>query len=461
MVVYKCEECDFSTGNRHNFNRHQNTNKHKKKSAEKSDSEDELHFFDAKICNDRACSMQEYATKSDPCRFKCNKCKKSYSCISNLNRHFKKCDPSRNKRTTFGSVLDQPSGEKKLVRLEQMIQDLQKKIQNDPKKSMDQHNAPNALNASNTVLTCKFCEKKFSTKSNRRKHENRCRIDNNGFNWYDCESDVQEKYSSLVERNMNRMEKEVEYFKKMLFVTGDMASNSVRTLTHVVKNYDKAPPLEKITLEEVRRISNTENKSVKEYENKLIDEVFYHYNHKTLGKFIGDIIIKLYKKCNPADQSLWVTDTSRLTYLIKKTIDNSKPYECKKCSKTNNNECDKSCNKSRDTNTNININTDTGNDDSKWIVDKKGKETIEYLITPVVDKIAKLSKEFRDDNCPDPESEDYNYEELDHTRIMLINTVYNQMMMSIDDKKVHNEVLKYISSYFYLDKSKFGLIDEL
>jgi len=45
------------------------------------------------------------------------------------------------------------------------------------------------------------------------------------------------------------------------------------------------------------------------------------YKRNKLEKYIGDILVSHYKKENKLDQSLWATDTTRCTYLIKSTDD--------------------------------------------------------------------------------------------------------------------------------------------
>lgn len=56
----------------------------------------------------------------------------------------------------------------------------------------------------------------------------------------------------------------------------------------------------------------------------FIDEIISYNDQKILYKYIGDIIIKYYKKDKPEDQSLWNTDVSRLNYIIKEVIASNK-----------------------------------------------------------------------------------------------------------------------------------------
>ena len=63
---------------------------------------------------------------------------------------------------------------------------------------------------------------------------------------------------------------------------------------------------------------------------------------------MGDFIIKVYKKEKPSEQSIWNTDSSRLTYIIKDLINKKS---------------------------------------SKWKIDKKGIKTKKFLIKPLLKHI--------------------------------------------------------------------------
>ncbi|ARF12127.1 hypothetical protein Klosneuvirus_3_262 [Klosneuvirus KNV1] len=59
------------------------------------------------------------------------------------------------------------------------------------------------------------------------------------------------------------------------------------------------------------------------HKNEDIDfaqDLIYYYKKNKLNSYLGDIIIKYYKKEDPKDQSLWSTDSSRLKYIIKELL---------------------------------------------------------------------------------------------------------------------------------------------
>jgi hypothetical protein len=208
---------------------------------------------------------------------------------------------------------------------------------------------------------------------------------------------------SSKEQLLKHYEQELKYMRKIIEKERDGGTH-----THIVNKYENAPPLEKPKLSDVLKLTNFigKVKNKKEGELLIIKQIFSAYNHGTIGQYIGNIIISIYKKKDPELQSMWATDTSRLTYLIKKQQEDK---------------------------------------NSIWIVDKKGVETIKYVIDPIIEKIKTLSKMYLDDNPPNKHNGD---------TIMSIERTYVELINDIDDRKIHQKVLKYITSHFYFDKNK-------
>ena len=61
-----------------------------------------------------------------------------------------------------------------------------------------------------------------------------------------------------------------------------------------------------------------------ELENETaISTIINRSKNKILHKYLGDFLINEYKKENPKDQSMWNSDASRLTYIIKLLMDDN------------------------------------------------------------------------------------------------------------------------------------------
>src|SRR5207249_8087833 len=118
-------------------------------------------------------------------------------------------------------------------------------------------------------------------------------------------------------------------------------------LTYIATNYKTAPALQ--ALDDYSQIQQKYNDS------KFIETLIYNFNHNKLDKYLGDMIIKFYKKEDPSQQSLWNSDTSRLTYIIKELLNNN---------------------------------------NSDWLVDKKGIKTCNYIIDPLLQYIDVIIKKY-------------------------------------------------------------------
>lgn len=455
MHKYYCKWCEYGTNKTSDYKKHRVTKKHIQKYNMCHNGD-----FLAKISSSSSSSSSKVAKMSKNGRFFCDFCDKEYTRFDNLKRHLLRCngnlsDSSDSDFSSSSLPLEKTElsklSKKSLCKKDDMC-DIE---QGGVNKSRCFFSKLSKNGVKKSHFECVYCCKKYTRCYNKERHERVCKKRGKPINFpanidhlnnaetmeIKTELRIEKILSKHANDQNNFIKKELEYYKKMLNMAGGMANKAVRSLTHVVTNYADAPPLEKINTDDIRRIKGSNNDDKEEYEYKLIDEVFYAYNHNNIGKYIGDIIIALYKKDNPNEQSIWNTDTSRLTYLIKKINDDDDDDDD---GDHNNNDGDIA---------EIGLTKDKCKS-SKWIVDKKGVETIEYIIDPIVNKIKILSKVFRDDNCPDPDDPNYDYDEIDHDRVMRINTIYVRLMTDIDDKKIHNQVLKYISSYFYHNKEK-------
>ena len=157
---------------------------------------------------------------------------------------------------------------------------------------------------------------------------------------------------------------------------------------------------------------------VENYKQKLIDWIIYNHNHKILHKYLGDFIIKVYKKEKPSEQSIWNTDSSRLTYIIKDLINNKS---------------------------------------SKWKIDKKGVKTKKFLIKPLLNHI----KTMLDDNQKILLGMVEKSKGLDIQSILDKVKSIIDIKSSIEDNILCDDILRYITPHFYFDKNKIQKIEYL
>ena len=320
--------------------------------------------------------------------YECKVCKYSTKYIGNYNKH---CNT------------------KKHISKSNEI-NLNKKVP--PKSSQNPPKTLPKINDAN--YSCDYCYEKFTRSDNLTRHEKKClkkyiKETEKDTKIKECEKEINHKdellkrdkelYDKEVKRNEDQ-KKEIEYYKNILVAAGNMLQSTVSSLTYANDAYCDAPPLKKVKFKQVKQIKDCSD-------DKLISEIFSAHNNKTLGKYIGDIIVKIYKKEDPTEQSLWNTDTNRLTYLIKKYI-----YD----------------------------------EESKWMIDKRGVDIDKNIINPILDDVRIMAIKYQADSNFD--------EDEDNEKILLINTIFVKLISDIDTKKVHKDILKYISSHFYLKSKK-------
>ena len=254
-------------------------------------------------------------------------------------------------------------------------------------------------------IICEYCHTLFTRISSLTKHKNICASK------HSTEKRLEEQIKLLnmelkhYKDKSESKEEETNYYKKLLQEAGGLVKKSVSALSYVVTNYDNAPAIKTIKLDGLAES--------KEEEKKLVEDIISAYKHKTLSKYLGDIIIKIYKKDNPKDQSIWNTDDSRLTYLIKELIGNET----------------------------------IGSNSSNWVVDKKGVKTQTYIVEPLLSHIKDLLIYYQT-NLVIPDLRQ-NSTEIEF--ILENNKKILDLVNDIDDGAVAKDTLKYISSHLRIN----------
>lgn len=213
------------------------------------------------------------------------------------------------------------------------------------------------------------------------------------------------KELQMVKEREQQYKDDVDYYKKLVEMTGDLAKKSTRSLGYLIKNHQQTPPLARITDQRIKQL---------EYQNRphdLTTIVMTHHHQKTLPEFLGDFILSIYKQDDVTQQSIWSTDTSRLTYVIRDFI-NKKP---------------------------------------KWAVDKKGVKTKSQIIDPLLEHIqSELMKRMDGINV---HREQYgSHEEYFKAVKYYGDTVITARQLT--DGPVSNRILKYIAPKLTLDRDQ-------
>ena len=243
---------------------------------------------------------------------------------------------------------------------------------------------------------CKYCNSTFSRADSLIRHKRICSDKFDEIYKLKQKLSQYEKDVTYQTKETDHYKEEANYYKKMLMEAGGLVKKSVSALTYSIQNFDNAPHIKTIDMHDIKTFENSDK--------EIVENILSSYKHKTLNKYLGEIILKLYKKEDPLDQSIWNTDDNRLTYLIKKLLSNKS---------------------------------------SNWIIDKKGIKTSEYLIDPLLEHIKELIISYHKKIViPDISKNSIELE------IMLENSKkIREIINDIDDGIVAKDVLKYISSH--------------
>lgn len=267
--------------------------------------------------------------------------------------------------------------------------------------------APDRM-SKNEKFKCKFCNKEFKFHQNMYRHQK-----------YRCKTNKLENDNSLKEEN-KELKKQNNKLLNLATSNADVAKKSMSVMNYALKNYNDAPPIGLLEDDQFNKMSEllTHDEKGKKKTDKSTEEILiFHHRHDTLNKVLGDLIVKIYKKENPDKQSVWSSDISRLTFIVKDIVGKTK--------------------------------------NSKWITDKKGLHFTQVIINPLLDKIKTLLMEYVFDcgNKINKITSKHKLEEIEEnkTRSLLSQMQEaNLTILTIKLGKIHGEILKYIAPYFNL-----------
>lgn len=292
----------------------------------------------------------------------------------------------------------------------------------------------NILNKQENSFQCEKCQQIFTNRHNLSRHRlHRCNITH--------ENTATENINKLTERVTN-LENERDMYKSMnqqLLVQNENMSNllmdyvkstntvncnnnnnkityNISVKNYLQQTYPNAPVLG--TINDYSKLMyddydsdniNSEN-SNNNYDDNFIDTLVFNYNNSHLNKYLGDFIIQSYKKDNPSTQSIWSSDISRLTYIIKELLSNN---------------------------------------ESIWNHDYKGVKIKIYVIDPLLKYIKKHIDEYWIKNID-------NFKTVNIEQLNKFNKTYStiyQIKKDIDGDILGNNIVKYITPHFYINKT--------
>jgi len=280
--------------------------------------------------------------------------------------------------------------------------------------SQSHRNAISNPSSNEKDFKCSFCNKSFATSANIARHKQSCSEKQkltetltNKINELTTALKQKDETIDHKDDTIAILKSENAHLKSVVNDVGSIVKTSVSTMAYVVKNYKDAPAL--IPLKDYKMLNYDQP------DDEFVEELGSKFKHKLLGEYIAEFIVENYKKTDPAKQSLWNSDTSRLTYIIRDIVTKKKV---------------------------------------DWKVDKKGVNTTKYVIEPLIDHIEKMVREYI-------QNYDIDYEMFtgrEAEKKMMKLKYVTDVLRAIEDKTLHDDVLRCIAPHFFLNK--VGVIAE-
>lgn len=277
------------------------------------------------------------------------------------------------------------------------------------KKHVEKEKEHVILSALSTVsesvkYQCQFCERYLANPGSLTKHSKVCSAKTTYLDTIDkLKEDLIHK-DELMAKDGNTiciLQSEIRNLKAIINGAGSVIKTSVSSLNYITTNYKDAPAL--LPIADIPKLCFDLS------DDDFIDQLLSEYRHKTLVAYIGNAILKQYKKSDPKQQSIWNSDSSRLTYIIREIM------------------------------TNKNLD---------WNVDKKGIRTSKCIIDPVLSYVRNSLTDFLRNASPGTRANTTG--EVVDIMMLLKETV--EIMQLIDDKILEEDILRYMAPHLYVVK---------
>jgi len=244
----------------------------------------------------------------------------------------------------------------------------------------------------------KVCEKKKALENKLKIEVEKLRIENEKLRTYQKHTIEKEKM----------YKDQAIFFKTMLAESGSSSKPSMGSLLY--KHCDNAPVMKAIDGEKIECLEKTRK--------RLVEDFLLEFRHKTLHEKLSAFIIKEFTKDDITCQSIFNTDTTRFSYIIRELI---------------------------------------LDDTSEWVPDKNGVKATKYMITPLLIYIRELLNEHQYNNI----TPRYRQENMDIDTMEALITegkTIIELLNELDDGIMSKKILRFIGPYFKFDKNKLKAI---
>jgi hypothetical protein len=174
----------------------------------------------------------------------------------------------------------------------------------------------------------------------------------------------------------------------------------------VSKNYLNAHPLEMLPKSHAKKLltaKTTEDHSVEEF-------IIYYYDKYLFDQFIGEIIRGEYKKDNPQIQQFWTTDVSRLSFVVRRVMQESEEI---------------------------------------WTRDPKGVTLTKYIIAPILTEVKAMMKKYNTYCYEQMKDSSIDNDEVEKLGDAMMSCT--KIIRDINNNVLHEPILKYVTPHFQIE----------
>jgi len=228
-------------------------------------------------------------------------------------------------------------------------------------------------------------------------------------------------HKNQIQNLLNQLEKKdillINNLEKHIEFNHETQQKSMDALAFLVTHRKQAPPLKRLTKETTKELMTCDE--------KLLKHVLYQNGEGTLSDYISDIILNYIKKDDPDQQSVWNSDVSRLTYLIRDLV----------------------------------------GDEQEWLRDPQGAKFTKYVIDPIITHLKTFLDESLYSNILDSSESSNSGSETDKddksvlkdSKMVRIARIHDAIH-TLKSKKFKKDALEYIGSRVPLHKSNGEII---